>query len=123
MQGKTPLDRPEFLCRSDRLQEGQYCELETRIDGQRSWLVATRYHGQPRAWLNVCPHQGRPLNWAPNQFLADPQGRLVCAAHGAVFEPDRGQCVSGPCQNALLRAVEIEERGEEILLVSVNTAG
>lgn len=110
------MNRPEFLCRSDRLQEGQYCELQASIEGQTNWLVATRYHGQPRAWLNVCPHQGRPLNWAPDKFLADDQGRLVCAAHGAVFEPDQGVCVSGPCQRAALCSVAVSEEDEQVFL-------
>jgi len=59
-----------------------------------------------RAWLNVCPHAGRRLDFAPGRFLRD-QGRLVCAAHGASFELDRGQCVAGPCRGAHLRALAV----------------
>jgi nitrite reductase/ring-hydroxylating ferredoxin subunit len=64
--------------------------------------------------MNVCPHQGRPLNWAPNQFLKDDAGRLVCAAHGAVFELETGRCVSGPCQNAGLTALDVQEDAAEV---------
>ena len=52
-------------------------------------------------WLNICPHAGRRLDYAPGQFLLD-QGRLVCAAHGASFELEQGVCVAGPCRGASL---------------------
>ncbi|MCM2355602.1 MAG: Rieske (2Fe-2S) protein, partial [Arenimonas sp.] len=59
-----------------------------------------------RAWLNICPHAGRRLDWAPGKFLVD-QGRLVCAAHGASFELGAGVCVAGPCRGASLTAVAV----------------
>jgi nitrite reductase/ring-hydroxylating ferredoxin subunit len=104
----------KFLCRSETLIEGEFVELDTEVNGRRLFLVATRHNAQARAWLNVCPHQGRPLNWAPNKFLSDEHGNLVCAAHGAVFEPHSGVCISGPCRNAGLTAVPLEDDGEEI---------
>lgn len=102
-----------FLCESDELVEGRYREFRIDQGGEPVWLIATRAEGSPRAWLNVCPHQGRPLNFAPDRFLTDPEQRLVCAHHGAVFEPGAGVCVSGPCQRASLTAVPLrEEQGQ-----------
>lgn len=113
----------KFLCRSEKITEGEFIELDTEIDGQLRFLVATRHDDRVRAWINVCPHQGRPLNWAPNQFLKDEHGNLVCAAHGAVFEPDAGHCISGPCQNSALTAVPIEDDGHEIRISSTMNSG
>jgi len=110
------MNPPKFLCPSDSLIEGQFSELEIEREGDRLFLVATRYQGRPRVWLNICPHQGRPLNWAPNQFLSDKQGNLVCAAHGAVFEPGEGICVSGPCLKAGLSEVPVSESESSIFL-------
>jgi nitrite reductase/ring-hydroxylating ferredoxin subunit len=107
----------KFLCRSETVIEGEFIELDAEFDGQRRFLVATRHNNQARAWLNVCPHQGRPLNWAPNRFLKDEHGNLVCAAHGAVFEPDAGRCISGPCRNAVLTSVPLEDNGEEVRIL------
>ncbi len=104
------MNNDEFLCISTDLNEGQFREVRTTISSQTRFLVLTRFKGQPRAWLNVCPHQGRSLNWAPDQFLTDSDGHLVCAAHGAVFECAQGRCISGPCLNASLTAVAVEER-------------
>ncbi len=85
-------------------------------DGRPCWLVLTRRQGWPRCWLNVCPHAGRSLNWAPDQFLKDPDGNLICAAHGAVFETDQGSCISGPCKGDQLTEVAVEEYQGAILL-------
>lgn len=85
-------------------------------DGPRgaTSLILTRHGGIVHGWLNVCPHQGRALNWAPGRFLTDDQGRLVCAAHGAVFTLPGGQCVGGPCRGAALTQVDINERADGI---------
>ncbi len=66
--------------------------------------------GTVHAWLNVCPHQGRSLNFAPDQFLFTPGGRLVCPHHGACFDPGTGACTDGPCKGDALTAVAIVVR-------------
>ena len=107
------MSQHEFLCRSDDLPEGSYQELHYTVGGATRYLVATRVDGRAQAWYNRCPHAGQPLNWAPNQFLTDEHNRLVCAAHGAVFEPQDGRCVAGPClRAALTRCPLVEENGE-----------
>lgn len=111
----------EFLCCADELIEGQFSERRFQSEGEIRYLVVTRHRGVAKAWLNVCPHQGRPLNWAPDRFLSDDQGHLVCAAHGAVFECDQGRCISGPCKNANLRAVAIEESDGQVRILPDRT--
>ncbi|KFN46417.1 hypothetical protein N790_08715 [Arenimonas malthae CC-JY-1] len=81
-------------------------ETEVELDGERQSLVLLRAGDSLRAWLNICPHAGRRLDWAPGKFLVD-QGRLVCAAHGASFELGAGVCVAGPCRGASLTAVAV----------------
>ena len=76
-----------------------------------------RKGSQVRAWLNVCPHAGRRLDYLPGKFLMD-KDLLVCAAHGATFRTDDGECVAGPCRGAHLRAVAIEVVGDEVRLGS-----
>ena len=81
-------------------------ETEVEIDGEPQSLILRRHGDVLKAWLNICPHAGRRLDWAPGRFLVD-QGRLVCAAHGASFEMDQGECVAGPCKGASLVAVAV----------------
>ncbi|MCB1602569.1 MAG: Rieske 2Fe-2S domain-containing protein, partial [Xanthomonadales bacterium] len=70
---------------------------------------------QVHAYLNVCPHAGRPLNWAPGRFLYA-HGQLVCAAHGAAFRPEDGYCIGGPCRGESLRRVAISIEGDAVHL-------
>ena len=93
--------------------EGGFAEVEATIDGDAESLVLYRLGDEVRAWLNVCPHAGRRLDWAPGQFLKSKDGHLVCAAHGASFELDRGDCVAGPCRGDALRAVQVQVRDGE----------
>ena len=76
-------------------------EMEWPVDGEPQSIVLRRSGDRVQAWLNICPHAGRRLDYAPGKFLLD-QGRLVCAAHGASFELDQGVCVAGPCRGASL---------------------
>jgi len=86
------------------------------IDGESESLVVYRSGEAVRAWLNVCPHAGRRLDWAPGQFLKSREGQLVCAAHGAAFELEQGGCVAGPCRGDRLRPVAVEVRDGQVWL-------
>lgn len=91
----------------DELPDGVPVEAEAVVDGEPESLVLVRSGTAVRAWLNVCPHAGRRLDWAPGRFLVSKERRLVCAAHGAAFEMDGGVCVAGPCRGEALRVVAI----------------
>ena len=92
----------------DALSNGGLLEIEAEIDGVAESLILYRDGDQVRAWLNICPHAGRRLDWAPGKFLLSKDGLLVCAAHGASFELREGACVAGPCRGESLRAVAVE---------------
>lgn len=82
-------------------------EVEADVDGVAESLILYRDGDDVRAWLNICPHAGRRLDWAPGKFLQSKDGLLVCAAHGASFELREGACVAGPCRGESLRAVAV----------------
>lgn len=96
--------------------DGGFAEVEAMLDGDAESILLHRDGDCVRAWLNVCPHAGRRLDWAPGQFLTSKDGLLVCAAHGASFELQRGECVAGPCRGQSLRAVAVERRGNDVHL-------
>lgn len=101
------------------LQDGGFAEVEAVIDGDAESLILHRDGDHVRAWLNVCPHAGRRLDWAPGQFLKTKEGLLVCAAHGASFELVNGDCVAGPCRGESLRAVAVRVRDGQVFLEQV----
>jgi nitrite reductase/ring-hydroxylating ferredoxin subunit len=105
-----------FLAHLEQLPDGGFLEVEARVDGDAESLVLYRDGAQVRAWLNICPHAGRRLDWAPGQFLKSAQGHLVCAAHGASFELVGGDCVAGPCRGDRLRAVPVTISGDAVRL-------
>lgn len=100
----------------DRLAPGAFAAAEASIDGECESLVLYRDGEEVRAWLNICPHAGRRLDWAPGEFLRSRDGLLVCAAHGAGFELRHGECVSGPCRGQSLRAVPVVVRDGAVWL-------
>lgn len=91
----------------DDLPDGGLLEVEAEVDGSAESLILHRDGDSVRAWLNICPHAGRRLDWAPGKFLLSKDGLLVCAAHGASFELREGACVAGPCRGDSLRVVAV----------------
>jgi nitrite reductase/ring-hydroxylating ferredoxin subunit len=107
------------LCAIAEIPDDGAREIEAEVDGIAESLILTRRGEQVKAYLNVCPHAGRRLDWAPGQFLID-RGLLVCAVHGASFELPTGECVGGPCRGASLRAVATEIRDAQVWLVATD---
>ena len=96
------------LAKLDDLQPGSLSAADATIGGDAESLILHRdAGGGVRAWLNVCPHAGRRLDWAPGQFLVGKDGLLVCAVHGASFELGGGTCVGGPCRGDRLKPVAV----------------
>lgn len=99
---------PRPLIALASLPEGVPTEVTAALDddGAQS-LIVYRQGDVVQAWLNVCPHAGRRLDYAPGQFLLSKAGHLVCAVHGACFELAAGVCVDGPCRGESLRTVPV----------------
>jgi nitrite reductase/ring-hydroxylating ferredoxin subunit len=63
--------------------------------------------GLVTAFLNSCPHTGVALNWGPHQFW-DVEGEYIqCSLHGAIFRPEDGYCVRGPCVGESLKSLPV----------------
>lgn len=105
-----------LLATLDSIEDGGFAEVEATLDGDAESLILHRRGGEVRAWLNVCPHAGRRLDWAPGRFLLGKDGLLVCAVHGASFELEQGLCVAGPCRGESLRAVAVSVHDGKVLL-------
>jgi nitrite reductase/ring-hydroxylating ferredoxin subunit len=87
--------------------------------GQRSVeALLVNYQGNLFAYMNRCPHIGVTLDWVDNQFFTVDSRYLMCANHGAVFEPPTGECVWGPCVGAALQSVPLVVEGESIFAVT-----
>ena len=79
---------------------------------------AIAYKGAVHAYVNSCPHRGTQLDWQPGEVFEETGLYLICATHGAMFEPDGGLCVGGPCQGARLQSLAINVVGDDVVLLS-----
>ncbi len=86
-------------------------------DGEEKGF-AVRHGGVVRAFVNRCPHRGTELDWQPGEFFEESGLYLVCATHGALFEPATGFCVAGPCSGAFLAGLGTREDDGRILLLN-----
>lgn len=100
----------------EQIEDGGLAEVEAEVDGAPESVIVHRQGDSARAWLNVCPHAGRRLDFAPGQFLKSKDGLLVCAVHGASFELAAGQCTAGPCRGDHLRAIPVIVRDGQVVL-------
>ena len=97
------------LCPSGDLAEGGLAvSFDVVIDGEHCRAFAIRFEGRAHAYLNRCTHVAMELDWQPGRIFDDTGQWLLCASHGAVYAPDTGEGVAGPCQGGLFK-IELTE--------------
>lgn len=85
------------LCDIRDLLEGEARGFDPGRQGETS-VFAIRKDGTVRVYRDVCPHYGRTsLAWKRHAYLTPDAAHIICSAHGALFRPDDGLCVAGPC--------------------------
>ena len=72
------------------------------------------WRGEHYAYVNKCRHIAMSLDWVENRFLDEERRYILCSTHGALFEPDSGECVGGPPYGRHLIRVPLEVRDGEI---------
>lgn len=98
------------LCRSEDLIDGRDAvPFDVVHGGQTCRAFAIRWRGRVHAYLNRCRHVAMEMDYQPNRFFDDSGQWLICATHGAVYQPDTGECRGGPCRGGLIR-IELSER-------------
>ena len=100
------------ICPSGALVNGgRGVRFEVSVGGRAVPDFAVRFGGVVRAYLNRCAHVAMELDWQPGEFFDFDAEHLVCATHGALYDPATGNCVAGACVgHGGLRALKITER-------------
>jgi nitrite reductase/ring-hydroxylating ferredoxin subunit len=102
---------PVRVCASEALVDGGAgVRVSARESGGEAVVFFVRYDGNVYGYLNRCAHVPMELDWVEGQFFESSGLYLMCATHGAIYAPDSGHCVGGPCRGAKLRPVRVEER-------------
>jgi nitrite reductase/ring-hydroxylating ferredoxin subunit len=115
MTARLPADT--MLARLDDLPDGAARAVDLNPEAfPPLTALLVREGASVHAFLNRCPHAGRPLGLGSSRFLT-PDGELLqCLAHGALFERHTGLCVAGPCMDESLRRLPVAVVGDEVRL-------
>jgi len=98
------------ICRSGDLEsQGRGVIFTVEFDGRQLPAFVIRYQNQPYAYLNQCAHLFLELDWETGEFFDTSGDYIICANHGALFEPNSGVCVNGPCYGASLEQIQVTE--------------
>jgi naringenin degradation protein FdeD len=82
---------------------------------QREGFALRLESGAVRAYLNLCPHRGEPVDRGDGRLFTG-GGAIECQAHGALFDPATGACRNGPCFGRDLTPLYVEEHDEAVWL-------
>lgn len=101
------------LGRVDAIEEGgDGLRFAVCVGGAPATGFVVRHRGELRAYLNRCTHVATELDWQPGRFFDSEREFLLCATHGALYEPASGRCAGGPCAGrGGLRAIALKEEG------------
>lgn len=91
------------LCAETDIANDQFHEFQ--LSGEPCFLF--RRGGRLFGYRNRCPHLGITLNWMPARFMDLDNCFLHCSTHGALFTPESGDCIAGPCQGDRLTPVAL----------------
>jgi nitrite reductase/ring-hydroxylating ferredoxin subunit len=109
-----------ILCRLDEIADGAGRGFRLGDGAAELAIFVVREGHRAFAYLNACPHLGRPLDWggfdgAGGRFVSADSGNILCATHGAEFRPEDGFCLAGPCAGASLQPAEVSLDSDGVL--------
>lgn len=109
------MDRTQ-LAKPDDLKPGETTKFQYTQNGVPREGFLVRLADRWVAYENRCRHIAISLDFDNGKFFTDDGKYLFCQTHGAVYEPDTGLCVYGPCKGASLFQVPIEVDEEGVWL-------
>jgi nitrite reductase/ring-hydroxylating ferredoxin subunit len=78
------------------------------IGERRFHGFVVRHGDRVTGFVDSCPHMGLPLAKQLDDYLTEASDFIKCDWHGALFQPDDGLCVAGPCTGQQLRSWPVE---------------
>jgi nitrite reductase/ring-hydroxylating ferredoxin subunit len=100
------------ICNSgDLLDSGTAVGFDVLYMGQTCRAFVIRYRGQCHAYLNRCTHVPMEMDYQQDRFFDSTGFWLMCATHGATYQPETGRCSGGPCRGGLVKIALTETDG------------
>ena len=110
--------RERLICTAaDLVEQGRGVRFTLEQDGVAKPAFVVRFGGQLHAYLNQCGHVPVELDWREGEFFDDSRLYLICATHGALYDPTDGQCVGGRCAGRGLVPLPVTERDGHVYLM------
>ena len=107
-----------LICAAAELAEGgEGVRFQVQRWGKVEPAFAVRFRGQVHVYLNQCRHVPVELDWENGRFFDVSGLYLICATHGALYAPESGRFVGGPCKGQRLTALPVIERDGSIYLI------
>ena len=103
------------IARLGEVESGKTKKFLLSVEGRETECFVVNYDGQYFAYINRCAHVPMTMDWIDNQFLTEDGRYILCATHGAAFEPDTGECIFGPPCGKFLVRVPLTIEGDRIL--------
>jgi len=100
--------RRKLVARVGELEDGRTKKFFLKCGDRAVEAFLVSYEGSHYAYLNRCKHISLSLDWVDNRFFTEDGRYIICANHGATYEPTSGECVWGPCLGAFLQSVPLE---------------
>lgn len=108
----------QLICPSTALREGgDGVRFTVTLRGVDAPAFAVRYRERVYAYVNRCAHKGVELDWRPARFFDSDGRHLICATHGALYDPETGACAGGPCAGGLVK-LEVIEKNDHIYVAA-----
>ncbi len=90
------------------LEDGQAKSFRIVLKGRYVNGFLIRFQGTLFAYQNKCRHLPISLDYDDARFFDSEKRYLVCQTHGALYEPEGGLCIDGPCRGESLYAIALE---------------
>jgi nitrite reductase/ring-hydroxylating ferredoxin subunit len=106
----------QAIIHKDALREGKSVKFKYQHNGKYKSGFMALIEGHIVAYENRCQHLPVPLDYCDNQFMSKDGKHFVCRSHGALFDPQTGRCVRGPCEDAKLNPLPIAIVNDQLCL-------
>ena len=90
-------ERGIVLTQLDALPDPGAIVVVPHLDEPFASILVIRKGETIAAFRNKCPHAGYPLQHSSGRVIVQEGRYMICAAHGASFTIEGGQCAGGPC--------------------------
>ena len=113
-----------LICAGADLPEaGRGVRFQVTHRGREAEAFAIRFAGQVRGFVNECGHLPAQLDWVPGEFFDGSKLYLICSVHGALYDPQSGQCLGGRCRGKGLPVLALSEIDGQIYLNQEDSHG